>query len=152
MNIVMHLSRYFRVFSTSRSLKLDYTMKTVTLSRNVCHARYGDPAKENFGNFFFPSATSLQMKKKSFENFPSLVRRTVVSHLSGVTLKWSPPSQNAGKLLFTLSLSHLSGHFSASGQKYAGVTLKWSDHLSVTLLYSVRTNDWWFGSHMKNAS
>ena len=60
---------------------------------------------------------------------------TVVSHLCGVTLKWSPPSQYAGNLLFTLSLSHLSGHFSGSGQKYAGVTLKWSDHLSVTLLY-----------------
>ena len=41
-----------RVFSTSRSLKLDYTMKTVTLSENVLDTRYGDSVNENLRNFF----------------------------------------------------------------------------------------------------
>ena len=41
-----------RVFRSSRSLKLDYTMETVTHSRNVCPARYGEPVNQNFRNFF----------------------------------------------------------------------------------------------------
>ena len=64
----------YRVFRSSRSLKLVYAMKSVTQSRNVCHARYGDPVDIFSGNFCFPSYPMYSTGKKSFRNFPFLNR------------------------------------------------------------------------------
>ena len=63
-----------RVFRSTRSLKLVYAMKSVTQSRNVCHARYGDPVDIFSCNIFFPWNPMCSMEKKSFRNFPFLNR------------------------------------------------------------------------------
>jgi len=74
-----------RVFRSSRSLKLDYTMETVTLSRNVCPARYGEPVNKMFRNFFFSWNSISSTEKKVSENYirwMSISRGTNVRYLS----------------------------------------------------------------------
>ena len=56
-----------RVFRSGRSLKLVFAMKSVTLSQNVCHARYGDPVDIFSCNFFFPSSRMFSTEKKVSE-------------------------------------------------------------------------------------
>ena len=95
-----------------------------------------DPGNESQGS----DGSNAPLKSKIGGLVAEILQKTFRSMLLKLGSSWRFCSFSIGPLITPPGPVALSGHFSGSGQKYAGVTLKWSDHLSVTLLYACLSN------------